>query len=54
MKNLPTLNITLSANKIHASGAKDPVAAVQPPKGGMDPGIAPIEVFNQVIRFKGV
>ena len=27
------------------------VAAVQPPRGGMAPGIAPTEVFNQDFSF---
>ena len=42
------------ANNIQASASKFPVAATQPPKGGIDPGIAPIEVFSQVSFFNGV
>ena len=30
------------------------VAAVQPPRGGIAPGIAPIEVFSQDFLFNGV
>ena len=42
------------ANKTQDSGSKVPVAAAQPPKGGIEPGIAPIDVLSHVIFLSGV
>ena len=42
------------ANNIHASGSNDPLAATHPPRGGIEPGIAPIDVLSQVNFFNGV
>ena len=42
------------AKRIQASGSKLPLEAAHPPKGGIAPGMAPIEVLSHVFFFKGV
>ena len=53
IKYLPT-NSTKIPNSIQAGGAKEPVAATQPPTGGRAPGMEPIMVYHVVIRLLGV
>ena len=51
MRVLPKNKIKKTAIPPHS---REFVAAVQPPSGGIAPGMAPTDVFSQDFLFKGV